>query len=131
MCNSNYFTVEDLIRSNTASKQGIDNQPSEEVRKELEMTTCKLNVIGLYAQMMGATIQVVSGYRCPELNALARDEGTLLHTQGRAVDFTVSDDEVRHKLCETLTKGENRARLRICEVIEYTDSLHVGFWKAY
>lgn len=131
MCNSNYFTVEDLIKSNTANRQGINNQPSEEIRKELEMTTCKLNVIGLYAQMKGATIRVASGYRCPTLNALAEDEYPFLHMQGQAVDFVVSDDKIKHELYETLAQEENRGRLRICELIEYPKYIHVGFKKAY
>lgn len=131
MCNSNYFTVEDLIKSNTASRQGIDNQPSEEVRKELEITTCKLNVIGLYAQMKGATIRVASGYRCPTLNALAKDEYPLLHMQGRAVDFVVSDDKIKHELYETLVQEESREKLRICELVEYSRYIHVGFEKAH
>lgn len=130
MCESNYFTVKDLIKSDTASRQGIDNQPSEEIRKELEMTACKLNVIGLYAQMKGATIRVTSGYRCPKLNALVGGVKTSLHLQGQAVDFVVSDDKIKHELYETLTTKENRERLRICEVIEYTNFLHVGFKKS-
>lgn len=131
MCNSNYFTVEDLMRSTSASNHGIDNQPSEKIRKELEMTTCKLNVIGLYAQMKGVTIRVISGFLCPTFNALVEGESPILHMQGRAVDFAVSDNKIKHELYETLMCEENRERLRICELIEYPDFIHVGFKKAY
>ena len=132
MFESNYFTVEDLIKSNTANRQGIDNQPSEEIRKELEVTACKLNIIGLYAQMKGATIRVTSGYRCPRLNALVGGVKNSLHMQGRAVDFfVVSDDKIKHELYEALVQEKNREILRICELIEYTNFIHVGFKKAY
>lgn len=131
MYTSNYFTVEDLIKSDTASRRGIDNQPSEEIRKELEMTACKLNVISLYAQMKGATIRPTSGYRCPKLNALVGGVKNSLHMQGRAVDFVVSDDKIKHELYKTLVCEENRSRMRICEIIEYTNFIHIGFKKFY
>lgn len=131
MCMSNYFTVEDLIKSNTARLRQIDNQPSEEIRKELAMTACKLNVISLYTSMKGATIQVTSGYRCEELNKIVGGVKTSLHIQGRAVDFVVSNNKIKHDLYESLAKQENRERLRICELKEYKNFIHVGFEKAY
>lgn len=126
----NYFTVADLIKSHTARLRQIDNQPNDEVKKELEMTACKLNVIGMYAQMMGATIHVTSGYRCEELNKIVGGVKTSLHMQGRAVDFTVSDNKVKHELYESLASQEARERLRICELKEYKNFLHVGFLKS-
>lgn len=123
----NYFTVDDLIKSHTARLRQIDNQPSSEVRKELEMTACKLNVIGLYAHMMGATIQVTSGFRCEELNKIVGGVKTSLHIQGRAVDFVVSDGKIKHALYESLASQEARERLRICELIEHKTYIHIGF----
>lgn len=126
----NYFTVADLIKSHTARLRQIDNQPNDEVRKELEMTACKLNVIGLYAHMMGATIQVTSGYRCEELNKIVGGVKTSLHIQGRAVDFIVSDGKIKHDLYESLASQEARERLRICELIEHKTYIHIGFLKS-
>lgn len=126
----NYFTVADLIKSHTARLRQIDNQPNDEVRKELEMTACKLNVIGLYAHMMGATIQVTSGYRCKELNKIVGGVKTSLHIQGRAVDFIVSDGKIKHDLYESLASQEARERLRICELIEHKTYIHIGFLKS-
>lgn len=126
----NYFTVADLIKSHTARLRQIDNQPNDEVRKELEMTACKLNVIGLYAHMMGATIQVTSGYRCEELNKIVGGVKTSLHIQGRAADFVVSDNKIKHDLYESLASQEARERLRICELIEHKTYIHIGFLKS-
>ena len=125
----NYFTVADLIKSHTARLRRIDNQPSAEIMKELEMTACKLNVIGLYAHMMGATIQVTSGFRCEELNKVVGGVKTSLHIQGRAVDFVV-DNKIKHALYESLASQEARERLRICELIEHKTYLHIGFLKS-
>lgn len=130
MCEYNYFTVKDLIRSHTARMRQIDNQPSEEIRKELEMTACKLNVIGLYAHMKGVTICLISGYRCEELNRILGSVKTSLHVQGRAVDFAVSNSKVKHELYESLASQEAGERLRICELKEYKNLIHVGFLKS-
>ena len=125
-----FFTADDLIKSHTARLRQIDNQPSVEIRKELEMTACKLNVIGLYAHMMGVTINVTSGYRCEELNKVVGGVKTSLHTQGRAVDFVVSDNKVKHELYESLASQEARERLRICELIEHKSFIHIGFLRS-
>lgn len=127
MCECNYFTVEDLIRSTTASKQGIDNQPSATIQKELEMTVHKLNFIAIIVHIKGATMRVTSGYRCKRLNELVGGVKTSLHMQGRAVDFVVLDDKVKHDLYVSLTHPVVRKTLGICEVIEYTNFIHVGF----
>lgn len=126
----NYFTVADLIKSHTARLRQIDNQPNDKVGKELEMTACKLNVIGLYAHMMGATIQVTSGYRCEELNKIVGGVKTSLHMQGRAVDIVVSDAKIKHELYESLASQEACERLRICELIEHKTYIHIGFLKS-
>ena len=125
-----FFTVNDLIKSHTARLRQIDNQPSAEIIKELEITACKLNVIGLYAYMMGATIQVTSGYRCEELNRVVGGVKTSLHMQGRAVDFVVSDGKIKHKLYESLASQEYREKLRICELIEHKTYIHIGFLRS-
>lgn len=130
MNENNYFTVDDLIKSHTARLRQIDNQPSDEVKKELEMTACKMNIIGLYAHMMGATIQVTSGYRCEELNKIVGGVNNSLHMQGRAVDFVVSDNKIKHDLYESLASQEARERLRICELLEHKTYIHIGFMKS-
>lgn len=128
MCN--YFTMDDLIRSHTASLQGINNQPSMEIKKELDVTVCKLNLISIFAHLKGATIRVTSGYRCQRLNELVGGVRSSLHMQGRAVDFIVSDNKVRQDLCKFLKDPITRTALGICEMIEYSTFLHVGFSKS-
>ena len=125
MCN--YFTMDDLVKSHTASVQGINNQPSMKVKKELDVTVCKLNLISVFAHLKGATIRVTSGYRCPRLNELVGGVKSSLHMQGRAVDLIVSDDKVRRDLCAFLKDTTIRTALGICEIIEYSTFLHVGF----
>ena len=123
----NYFTIVDLIKSTTADHLNIDNHPNDEVRDELELTVCKVNLISLIAHAYGAAIRVTSGYRCARLNKALGGVANSLHMQGRAVDFVVSDTEAKHKLHEALKEEPCIKMLGICELIEYTNFIHVGF----
>lgn len=127
MYTARYFTITDLIKSITAERLKIDNWPNDEVRKELEITACKVNLISLIAHAYGATIRVTSGYRCKRLNQAVGGVKNSLHMQGRAVDFVVSDIEVKHKLHDALTEEACLKLLGICELIEYPSFIHVGF----
>lgn len=127
MSTANYFTIVDLLKSTTAERLKIINRPSDEVRKELEVTVCKLNFISVLAHAYGATIRVTSGYRCKELNAAVGGVRNSLHMYGQAVDFTVSDAEAKHKLHDALKEDACLKLLGICELIEYPSFMHVGF----
>lgn len=127
MNTSNYFTIVDLIRSTTADRLKIDNHPSDDVREELELTVCKVNLISLLAHAHGATIRVTSGYRCEQLNKAVGGVSNSLHMQGRAVDLVVSDIEVKHRLHESMKEEACIKLLGICELIEYPSFIHVGF----
>lgn len=127
MSTCNYFTIVDLIKSTTADHLNIDNQPSDEVREELQLTVCKVNLISLIAHAYGTTIRVTSGYRCKRLNKALGGVNNSLHMQGRAVDFVVSDPNIKHKLHDALKEEVCIKLLGICELIEYTNFIHVGF----
>ena len=129
MCTANYFTIVDLIKSTTADHLGIDNHPSDEIREELELTVCKVNLISLIAHAYGTSIRVTSGYRCSRLNKALGGVSNSLHMQGRAVDFVVSNQNLRHKLHDALKEEPCLKLLGICELIEYTNFIHVGFMR--
>ena len=130
MSTSNYFTIVDLMRSTTADHLNIDNHPNDEVREELELTVCKVNLISLIAHAYGTTIQVTSGYRCKRLNKALGGANNSLHMQGRAVDFVVSDPNIKHKLHDALKEEACVKLLGVCELMEYTNFIHVGFLRS-
>lgn len=130
MCTSNYFTIVDLIKSTTAESLKINNRPSDEVREELELTVCKVNLISLIAHAYGTTIRVTSGYRCKRLNQAVGGVNNSLHMQGRAVDFVVSNPNIKHKLHDALKEEACLKLLGICELIEYPNFIHVGFLRS-
>lgn len=83
---SAHFTLDELIASQTAARQGIDNQPSSEIVTNLTRLAQTLeevrNVLG------GNSILISSGYRSPALNVAIGGSRTSVHVRGLAADFT-------------------------------------------
>lgn len=81
-----YFTIDELCASSTASRYGIDNTPTPEVRTRLQALID--NVLDPVRRTYGSYIQVNSGYRCPELNKKVGGASTSQHVKGEAADIT-------------------------------------------
>jgi hypothetical protein len=85
-----YFTLNELTRSATAKRLGIDNSPSKEVANSLKALVEK--VLDPLREAYGKPIIVTSGYRCPALNKAVGGAASSQHVKGEAVDIrTVSD----------------------------------------
>lgn len=80
-----YFTINELTRSATAKKLGIDNTPTPAVRANLEALV--VNCLDPVRTIYGRPIIVTSGYRCPELNAAVGGVANSQHTTGNAADI--------------------------------------------
>ena len=84
---SPHFTLKELIRSDKATKLGIDNTPPEEVINPLIIVCCRiLEPVHDHFQI---AFSPNSGYRCSELNQALRGSKTSQHMFGQAVDFEV------------------------------------------
>lgn len=81
---SHHFTLEELTRSATAERLGIDNTPPPELLPRLVRTAEMLDRIRSTLQ---CPVIVTSGYRCPALNAAVGSRTTSDHTQGHAADI--------------------------------------------
>jgi hypothetical protein len=79
--------IEQLIFSETAVRERIDNTPGPEVVDNLRVLAQGLERVQL---LTGFPVEISSGYRCPELNRCVGGEKTSQHTQGLAADFTWS-----------------------------------------
>lgn len=91
-----YFSLDELCHSDTAKSKGIDNTPSEEVKKNLEALI--ENVLDPLREAYGKPIYVNSGYRCPALNKVVGGVSTSEHQSGRAADIDTHDYEENKKL---------------------------------
>ena len=85
---SEHFTLEEMIFSGTAARRGIDNTPPEEAKEELRKL-CE-DVLEPVRALVNAPVNILSGYRSPELNAnIPGSSNTSQHTKGQAADFKV------------------------------------------
>ena len=91
-----HFTIEELCRSETARSRGIDNIPTEEVRKSL--TALVDNVLDPLRDWYGKPIYVNSGYRCPALNKAVGGVASSQHLTGQAADIDTNDRAENRKL---------------------------------
>ena len=84
-----YFTLDELIHSDTADRLGIDNTPASEAIQCIDGLVT--NVLDKLRDEWGRPIIVTSGYRCKELNAAVGGARNSQHLKGQAADI-VSDD---------------------------------------
>ena len=84
---SNNFSLNELTRSQTAERKGIDNTPSAEHQENLK-SLCT-NVLQPIRDHFGKVVTVSSGYRSPELCIAIGSKTTSQHAKGEAADFEI------------------------------------------
>tara|TARA_B100000212_G_scaffold173162_1_gene130240 strand:- start:55 stop:537 length:483 start_codon:yes stop_codon:yes gene_type:complete len=84
---SENFSLEELIRSSTAMRIGIDNIPNDEHLKNLQV------VVDEIAQPLrdhfGKPVRINSGYRSPALNDAIGGSKKSQHSKGEALDLEI------------------------------------------
>lgn len=83
-----YFTLAELVKSDTAIKKGIDNSPSWAVVEHLR--TLVEDFLDPLRAAWGKPIRVSSGYRSKKLNAAVGGASTSVHMIGYAADLQAS-----------------------------------------
>ena len=84
---SEHFTLAEMTRSQTASRKGINNEPSVGEIKALRLL-CE-RVLEPVRAHYGKPVIVSSGFRSKRLNRAIGGSGTSQHTKGEAADFTI------------------------------------------
>jgi len=79
-----HFTLEELIRSETAERERIDNTPSAVIVANLALLAAGLERV---RELLAQPLEISSGYRCPELNRRVGGAESSQHTHGMAADF--------------------------------------------
>ena len=82
-----HFTIKELVRSDTATRLGINNMPPASAVKALNALVD--NVLDPLRDAWGGPIHVNSGYRCPRLNRIVGGTPGSQHQRGEAADITV------------------------------------------
>ena len=85
---SKNFTLNELTKSQTAVRFGIDNTPTEEHLQNLKI------LVNQFLQPLrdakGLPIRVTSCYRAPKLNKKVGSSSKSQHQKGEAVDFEIT-----------------------------------------
>lgn len=81
------FTLEELIKSETALRHDMDNTPGE--AEIANLTALAQNVLQPIRDHFGKGVKVNSGFRHPEVNAKVGGSKTSDHCQGQAADIEI------------------------------------------
>jgi uncharacterized protein YcbK (DUF882 family) len=82
------FSLEELTKSQTAIRLGINNQPDDTQLSNL-VALCE-SVLQPIRDHYGLPVQISSGFRCPELNQKIGGSATSDHCRGCAADIEVT-----------------------------------------
>lgn len=97
-----YFSLNELISSNIANKEGIDNQPNSE--QKLKLIKLIETVLDPLREEFGKPIYVSSGFRCPELNSLVGGVPNSQHLKAESADLICSDNKALYETAIRLIK---------------------------
>ena len=84
---SNNFSLNELTRSQTAERKGIDNTPSPEHQENLKLLCT--HILQRIRDHFGKVVTVSSGYRSPSLCQAIGSKITSQHAKGQAADFEI------------------------------------------
>ena len=101
---SDNFSLNELTKSQTAERKGIDNTPSPTHQDNLK-SLCEM-ILQPVRDHFSRVVSVSSGYRSPELCAAIGSKSTSQHARGEAADFEifgVSNKELADWINENLT----------------------------
>ena len=84
---SKNFTLKELIKSDTAVRKGINNNPNEDHINNLERLAT--NILQPVRDHFAKVVSVSSGYRSPELCVKIGSSAKSQHAKGQAADFEI------------------------------------------
>ena len=84
---SKNFSLNEMTRSQTATRKGIDNSPSGTHQSNLVLL-CQ-NILQPLRDYYGRPLRVTSGYRSPELCIAIGSSINSQHAKGQAADFEI------------------------------------------
>jgi len=114
---SAHFSEDELTRSNTAIRKGIDNSPDYHVKANLIVLA---NGLERVRSALGAPMNISSGYRGPKLNAAVGGSRNSDHMQGLAADFTAINFGTPLEICHWLNLQKDQ--------IGFQQLIHEGRW---
>jgi len=117
------FSLEQLIYSETAERERVDNTPGPEIVDNLRLLAQGLEQVQLLTEF---PLEISSGYRCPELNRRVGGAKTSQHTQGQAADFTCAEFGPPVDIIKAIRASD--IEFDQC-ILEYAKWVHISFSK--
>ena len=123
-----HFTLNEFLRSDTASRYKIDNTPNKEQLENIEFVARQLEIIRSY---YNKPMFISSGFRTKELNTLLKGSKTSQHMQGLAVDINLKSKEENKIFFNLVYKLIKANQIKVYQLIdEYNHKwVHIGFSK--
>lgn len=117
---SAHFALEELLASQTATRQRILNEPDEHEIENLR-SLC-LNLLEPVRELLGCPLHVTSGFRSETLNRMVRGSKTSAHLDGRAADIIPVGIEV-----QTAFRGILQSEIPFDQMIlEFNSWIHLA-----
>ena len=85
---SENFSLNELTKSQTATRKGIDNKPTSEKVENLK--SLSINILQKIRDHYNKPVRVTSGYRSPELCVSIGSSVKSQHAKGEAADFEIT-----------------------------------------
>ena len=117
------FSLEQLIYSETAERERIDNTPGPDIIENLRRLALGLEQV---QALIGFPLEISSAYRCPELNSLVGGTETSQHTKGQAADFTCAEFGPPLDIIKAVR--DSGIEFDQC-ILEYARWVHISFSK--
>lgn len=120
------FTLQELIKSDTATANKINNYPLD-VKVFDNLMILIVDCLQPIRNMVGKPMIITSGYRCPKLNSHPKIKGDVNsnHLYGRAADFHVNGMTVQEVINFILKLGIEFDELGN----EYDKWIHIAYRK--
>jgi zinc D-Ala-D-Ala carboxypeptidase len=115
------FSLEQLIYSETAERERIDNAPAPEIVKNLRLLAEGLEQV---RTLTGFPLEISSGYRCVELNRHVGGAISSQHTEGKAADFTCAEFGSPADIIKAISDSD--IDFDQC-ILEYARWVHISF----
>lgn len=117
---SEHFTLEEMIFSQTAVRNNINNNPSQAVINNLRVTCADLEAI---RALLEYPLSISSGFRCMELNRKIGGAITSAHMDGYAADFTCAQFGSSTDIVDKIRESG----IKLDQCIEEGTWVHVSF----
>ena len=117
-----YFTLSELLKSDTALKHNLWNGAPKEAEENLKALI--EDVLDPLREAYGRPIRVTSGYRCPRLNRLIGGSPNSQHMRGEAADIqpvAVAGDGLDEMAQILIANG------KFDQLIVYPTFIHVSY----